>query len=184
MAIIPNMFPGEAPRRTVEEALVPPITNFPYIDTPFDYGGFLYAAEQNQRIGRVGRPVSVAIVGAGLAGLVAAYELLRAGVTQITIFESAPRVGGRTYSSLFGGAPAAYKAELGAMRFPPTEVGLFHYLNKFDIDWVPNFPDPGVVHTALGYKGQTYDWPAGQPVPVPFQKVNKTFVRFINEGYT
>lgn len=45
--------------------------------------------------------LSVAVVGAGLAGLAAAYELAKAGVA-VTVFESENRVGGRVKSVLVG----------------------------------------------------------------------------------
>jgi tryptophan 2-monooxygenase len=182
MAHLPNLFPGPAPAQLVDGVPAPPIVNFPYIDTPFDYGGFLSRAEAGG-IGRVSAnpPASVAIVGSGVAGLVAAYELVRAGLPgqRIRIFESSDRRGGRTYSESFG-APGtgAYKAEMGAMRFPPTEVGLFHYLNRFGIAWVENFPDPGVVPTMLGYKGQSIPWDDPNVAPKGFETVFATFRSF------
>src|SRR4029450_5185825 len=39
----------------------------------------------------------IAIVGAGVAGLVAARELFRCGYTSIDIYEASDRIGGRNY---------------------------------------------------------------------------------------
>ncbi|WP_250645754.1 FAD-dependent oxidoreductase [Burkholderia sp. PAMC 26561] len=70
-------------------------------------------------------------------------------------------MGGRTWSATFPSQPPQYLAELGAMRFPPSEYSLFHYLDQFDFEATSSFPDPGSVLTTLGYQGQTYVWEAG-----------------------
>ncbi|UIA83325.1 NAD(P)/FAD-dependent oxidoreductase [Erwinia tracheiphila] len=40
-------------------------------------------------------PSRVAIIGGGISGLIAATELLRAGVSDVTLFETHDRLGGR-----------------------------------------------------------------------------------------
>ncbi len=49
-----------------------------------------------------GEPRSVVVIGAGISGLVAAYELKRRGVP-VTVFEAAPRAGGAIGTSLADG---------------------------------------------------------------------------------
>src|SRR5579862_7361350 len=63
---------------------------------------------------RLGEPV--AVVGAGISGLVAAYELMRLGLRPV-VYE-ASHLGGRLRSQQFEGAPKGVIAELGGMRFP------------------------------------------------------------------
>ena len=79
--------------------------------------------------------VDEAVIGAGLAGLVAARELEAAGAS-VLVVEAAPRVGGRTLTENIGGIPiemggqwigpgqprvTALARELGVKTFP-TEV--------------------------------------------------------------
>jgi monoamine oxidase len=65
---------------------------------------------------RQGKRHRVIVVGAGMAGLVAADELLRAGHDPL-VLEARQRVGGRVYTMREPFAPGLY-AEAGAMRIP------------------------------------------------------------------
>ena len=147
---------------------------FPYIDTLFDYGGFLDGARDG--LGQLPAHAAhepIAVVGAGLAGLVTAYELLRAGARDVTILEASSRAGGRAFSRPFSSKHPEFLAELGAMRFPPSEFALFHYLDAFGVAHTPNFPDPGKVLTNIGYQGRTYVWrPDSKHPPALFARVS------------
>src|SRR5258708_24530915 len=75
--------------------------SFPYIDTPdFAYDQWLSYLGQNP-IGTVAGSPLVAIIGGGVSGLCAAYELQRAGCA-VNVFEQATEIGGRSASGPFG----------------------------------------------------------------------------------
>ena len=59
---------------------------------------------------------TVTIIGAGMAGLSAAYDLHRAG-WKVTVLEARDRVGGRVYTLRDPFTEGLY-AEVGAMRIP------------------------------------------------------------------
>ena len=126
---------------------------------------------------------NVAIIGAGMAGAAAAYELQRLGGNiAVTLFNATKRVGGRTWSHQFE-SDKPELAELGAMRFPPTEETLFYYLDKFGITTTPDFPDPGQVPTLMRYRGKNYRWdPPAVPLPDIFTKVNRGWNAFVADG--
>ncbi|CAM3216839.1 tryptophan 2-monooxygenase [Pseudomonas floridensis] len=158
----------------------------PGIDLLYDYAPFLAHSESTGGIGHYPPgtpPPSVAIVGAGISGLVAATELLRAGVKDITLYESRDRIGGRAWSQAFDPDFPQFIAEMGAMRFPPNGTGLFHYLRKHDIPTSTTFPDPGVVDTELHYRGGRHIWPAGQKPPALFRRVYEGWQALLCEGY-
>ena len=73
----------------------------------------------------------VIIVGAGLAGLAAGYELKRAGHTPI-ILEAQRRVGGRVYTLRDPFTDGLY-AEVGAMRIPRAHALSMEYIEKFGL---------------------------------------------------
>jgi monoamine oxidase len=71
----------------------------------------------------------IAIVGGGIAGLVAAYELERLG-HGIVLFEAAERLGGRIHTHRFD---AAHHAELGATRIGAHHGCVRHYLDALGL---------------------------------------------------
>ncbi|MGH3902406.1 MAG: flavin monoamine oxidase family protein [Pseudonocardiaceae bacterium] len=85
-----------------------------------------------------GRRITIAVLGAGIAGLVAGYELEQLGY-DVVVLEADSRIGGRVFTRRFGG-PDGPIAELGAMRIPAghrftmryvDELGLRHRLRPF-----------------------------------------------------
>ncbi len=120
----------------------------------------------------------MAVIGAGAAGMVAAYELLRAGFTP-TVFEASDRIGGRNYSLPFldDGRPSGAFAEMGAMRVPTSNKTFYYYADAFKMQ-TSDFPDPGKVPTVLYYENQAYTWtPNGDP-PGPFAQIASDFNAF------
>lgn len=80
--------------------------------------------------------LKIGIIGAGLAGMSAAFELRKLGV-DITIFEaSEDRVGGRVYTHYFDNEEK-YFGEFGAIRIPVSHETTWYYINKFKLDTTP-----------------------------------------------
>jgi monoamine oxidase len=80
-------------------------------------------------------PTSVAIIGAGMAGLTAAHELLHAGYT-VTLLEAQNRVGGRVFTMREPFTEGLY-GEAGAMRIPRAHDLTQHYVAKFGLPTKP-----------------------------------------------
>lgn len=74
-------------------------------------------------------PRHVVILGAGMSGLVAAYELLKLGNT-VEIIEASGAAGGRVHTHYF--KDGSY-AELGAMRVPITHDYTYHYIDEMGL---------------------------------------------------
>lgn len=180
---IPNLRPQP-------EALPPQA----FVDTPnFIYADWLNRSGGiNGQIGKVPPQTSVGIVGAGPAGCVAAFELQKCGA-RVTLFDAETdeeradqRIpGGRLYSSRFrdaNGQATRDIAELGAMRFPPSEETLFYYLDAFDIQTTANFPDPGKQPTWVYYKGQGQVWSNPAVPPNGFERVWRGWSDLVANG--
>ncbi|ABR49071.1 amine oxidase [Alkaliphilus metalliredigens QYMF] len=72
--------------------------------------------------------IKVGILGGGLAGLSAAFELRKLGF-DITIFEAEEeRIGGRVYTHFFDEFKSLY-GELGPMRIPVSHETVWHYMD-------------------------------------------------------
>jgi len=80
---------------------------------------------------RKGPPRRVIVVGAGLAGLAAAYELTEAG-HEVTVLEARMRAGGRVHTLRDPFADGLY-AEAGATSFLDTHDSVLHYAALFGL---------------------------------------------------
>ena len=115
-----------------------------------------------------GRPANrkkIAIIGGGLAGLVAGLELKKEG-HQVVILEAQNRVGGRIYT-LRGFAPGLY-AEAGGMRIPRAHDLTLKYCELFNLPMRPfvmGNPN-GLVH--IGGERMTAAEANADPSRLPF----------------
>jgi tryptophan 2-monooxygenase len=116
----------------------------------------------------------VAIVGAGIAGLVAAYELMKLGLKPV-VYEAA-KLGGRLRSESFGGAPDIV-ADLGGMRFPVSGRAFYHYVDKLGLQTRP-FPNPltpAAGSTVIDLEGVSHYAERLDDLPVIFREVAKAW---------
>jgi monoamine oxidase len=110
-------------------------------------------------------PKRVIVVGAGLAGLCAAYELGALG-HDVTVLEAQTRPGGRV-QTLRDPFDDGLFAEAGASRIPISHDLTLGYVRKFDLTPVP-FEPAGVpsIRYAYGQRsrilpGAPFEWPSG-----------------------
>jgi lysine 2-monooxygenase len=123
----------------------------------------------------------VAIVGAGLAGITCAYELMKLGLRPI-VYE-ADRIGGRLRSEAFAGHPEAI-AEMGAMRFPPSSTTLFRYIDACGLQTVP-FPNPltpATPSTVVDLKGVSHYAREIEDLPPVFGEVAAAWSGALEDG--
>ena len=107
-------------------------------DFPFAYDDWLAHPSGLGTVPSAKHGTSVAIIGAGMSGLVAAYELMKLGLRPI-VFEQG-RMGGRLRSQRFTNGHDIV-AELGGMRFPESATAFDHYRRLADLSLEP-FPNP------------------------------------------
>lgn len=93
----------------------------------------------------------VVILGAGMAGLVSAYELSRLG-HEVLLVEAQRRVGGRVCTKRF--ANHDYH-ELGAMRIPDNHAHTLHYIDRFGLEVRPFINHHGDPDTFYHFRGIT-----------------------------
>jgi monoamine oxidase len=112
-------------------------------DFPFPYDDWLRHPAGLGTLPTERHGTEVAIVGAGMAGITAAFELMKLGLKPV-VYESG-RFGGRLRSQPFEGAEGVI-AELGGMRFPVSSTAFYHYVHGVGLETRP-FPNPLGVDT-------------------------------------
>jgi lysine 2-monooxygenase len=122
----------------------------------------------------------VAIVGAGMAGMVAAYELMKLGLKPV-IFE-ASKMGGRLRSQIFEGTKDTV-AELGGMRFPVSGTAFYHYVHLLGLETRP-FPNPltpASGSTVVDLEGETHYAESLADLPAVFREVAEAWAQALEE---
>jgi monoamine oxidase len=163
-----------------ERASVPGMTLFGP-DFPFAFDDWLRHPAGLGIVPAVAHGREVAVVGGGLAGVVAAHELMKLGLRPV-VYESA-RLGGRLYSHAFEGVDGVV-AELGGMRFPRSSACFYHYVDLLGLSPRP-FPNPlspGAPSTVIDLEGQTYYAETLADLPPQFREVAKAWDDALEQG--
>lgn len=158
----------------------PPLTAFGP-DFPFPYDDWLTHPAGLGRMPPDRLGSEVVVVGAGIAGLVAAYELMRIGLRPV-VYESS-HLGGRLRSQPFEGADGIV-AELGGMRFPRSSTAFHHYVDLLGLDTAP-FPNPlteAAGSTVIDLHGRTYYGRTLADLPPFFTEVADAWASALEEG--
>ena len=149
-------------------------------DFPFAYDDWLHHPAGLGALPTATHGATVAVVGAGIAGLVAAYELMELGLRPV-VYEPV-RIGGRLRSHKFEGAEGVV-AELGGMRFPVSGTTFFHYADRVGLDSAP-FPNPltaAAGTTVIDIEGQTYHGATLSELPPEFAEVARAWDEALEE---
>lgn len=117
-----------------------------------------YATTVQTTLQRGGSPKRVVVLGAGLSGLVAGYELTQAG-HDVIILEAQRRAGGRVFTLRADFSDGLY-AEAGAARIPDNHELTLHYAKLFGLTLDPFYPSTLANVTLV--RGKRIRTPAGQ----------------------
>jgi len=126
--------PGECERNTMLEYILKVQNRLDDLDNIID---LMSPPEDITNICPTGhaKNIKVAVIGAGEAGLAAAFELRKTGCN-ITLFEASHRIGGRVCTYYFNRNKNHY-GELGAMSIPISHGTTWHYIDLFKFHTSP-----------------------------------------------
>lgn len=121
-------------------------------------------AARRQRSGPIRRREDVVVVGAGLAGIVAAREIAKAG-RSVVVLEARNRVGGRMHNyELAGGG----EVDLGAEFIGPTQNHIRELVDELGVGTFPTYIEGESVYYAGGQRTTYSDTgPTGTAPPDP-----------------
>lgn len=149
-------------------------------DFPFGYDLFLAHPDGLGSVPAELYGTEVAVIGAGLSGLVTAYELMKMGLKPV-IFE-ADEIGGRLRTASFQAAPQI-TCDLGGMRFPVSSKALFHYIDELGLETF-DFPNPlaePTGSTVIELKGQKIYVEDPDDLPVFYREVAEAWKRALQD---
>ncbi len=150
-------------------------------DFPFPFDEWIEHPAGIGSIPKEQHGAEVAIVGAGISGLVAAYELMKLGLKPV-VYEAA-KMGGRLRSESFIGADGII-AELGGMRFPVSSTAFYHYVDKLGLETKP-FPNPLTAasgSTVVDLEGNSYYAEKLDDLPEIFKEVARAWAEALEDG--
>ncbi|WP_316015656.1 NAD(P)/FAD-dependent oxidoreductase [Roseobacter sp. HKCCA0434] len=150
-------------------------------DFPFSYDRWLGHPQGLGTLPSRHHGAKVAIIGAGMAGITAGYELMRMGLRPI--FYEPGRIGGRLRSQAFTGQTDVV-AELGGMRFPKSSRAFYHYVNKLGLKVKP-FPNPltkAAGSTVIEIEGRRHYAETLDDLPELYREVAEAYDAALEEG--
>ena len=164
----------------------PPVSGQPPVtmlnpDFPFSYDLYL---DHPAGLGSVPTELygtEIAVVGAGLSGLVTAYELMKLGLRPV-LYE-ADQLGGRLRTASFPAAPDVV-ADLGGMRFPVSGRAFYHYVDKLGLA-TKAFPNPlaeATSSTVIELAGTSHYARTSEDLPEFFHEVAAAWKAAVNDG--
>ncbi|KQT52677.1 amine oxidase [Aureimonas sp. Leaf454] len=151
-------------------------------DFPFAFDDWLKHPAGLGSLPEAAHGTEVAVIGAGIAGLVTAYELMRLGLKPVV--HEAGHLGGRLRSQPFEGMDGIV-AELGAMRFPRSSAAFFHYVEALGLETRP-FPNPltpAAGSTVVDLEGETHYAQTLADLPPLFREVATAYDEALEEAF-
>ena len=149
-------------------------------DFPFSYDHYLAHPAGLGEVPALKHGTKVAVIGAGLSGVIAAYELLRLGLHPV-LYE-ADRIGGRLKTQGFAAAPGVV-ADLGGMRFPESGRAFYHYVDTVGLETL-EFPNPlsdVTPSTLIELEGESWYAETSADLPPFFTEVADAWRRALLE---
>ncbi len=149
-------------------------------DFPFAFDDWLAHPAGLGQIPESAHGSEVAVIGAGVAGMVASHELMKLGLKPV-IYEVG-RIGGRLRSEPFNAAPHIV-AELGGMRFPKSGTALWHYIDLLGLE-MRDFPNPltaAAPTTVIDLEGESFFAETADDLPEIFAEVSAAWHEALDE---
>jgi tryptophan 2-monooxygenase len=150
-------------------------------DFPFSYDHYLAHPAGLGSVPPELYGTEVAVIGAGVSGLVTAYELMKLGLRPV-VYE-ADQIGGRLRTAAFPAAPGVV-ADLGGMRFPVSGKAFYHYVDLLGLE-TQDFPNPlaeATSSTVIELAGRKHYAEKPGDLPPFFREVADAWKAAVNDG--